>query len=160
MQTSRTSAQTNFSYSEIQFQPIWHALLALLVTSSLAIAYGSAVSIFWGWLIGVCFSLLAILWWYSKSVRILVFADEVQVGKFLIAKEFIGQVDSLDAGEFLDRIRSGAHRQDVFVIRNYSAGGVVIEIKDPQDPFCHWVISSKRPSKLAAALETRGGLSG
>jgi hypothetical protein len=155
MQISKTSAISSVNYSEIQFPPMWHAFLALLVTSSLGIAYGSAVSKFWGWLLGVGLSSLALLWWYRQSVRIFISNNNVQVGKFKIDKAFIGQAVSLDENEFLNRIRSGAHRQDVLIIRNYSVGGVVIEIDDPSDPFCHWVISSKHPSKLATALESR-----
>jgi hypothetical protein len=143
-------------YSEIQFSPIWHALLSLLVTSSLGIAYASAVSGIWGLLIGIILSTIAIWWWIVKSVQISITNDLLVIGKYEIERKYIAKVSSLNSDEFLQRIRGGAHRQDVFVLRNLKNGGLEIEIKDDRDPFCHWVVSAKRPSRIATLLSVRG----
>ena len=145
-------AQTKNQFSQKQYAPIWHAAFGLLVTSSLGISYGAAASAIWGLTTGIISSSLVIYWWLSKAILISVSADWVKVGKLNIERKYIGEVLSLTAPEFLERIRGGAHRQDVFVLRNLNAGGVVIEIKDNRDPFCHWVISCKSASKLASAL--------
>ena len=155
MRKSKLPKAHDILFSEIQFSPVWHALLALLVTSSLGIAYGSAVSIVWGWSLGIGLSCIALFWWYKKSVKIQISSESFRVGNFKIENRFVGDVEHLDAAEFLMRIRSGAHRNDVFVLRNYANGGVVLEIKDSRDPFCHWVISSKHPSKLANVINAK-----
>lgn len=152
MQNSDSTKSSTVIFSEVQYLPIWHAVLALLVTSSLGVAYGSAVSVVWGWMLGSVMSAIAIWLWFQKRIKIEITSKFLKVGKFTIEKEFIGQVLVLDQNDFLSRIRSGAHRNDVFVLRNYSNGGMAIEIKDSRDPFCHWVVSSKHPSKLAKAM--------
>lgn len=140
-------------YSEFQLPPVWHAFLALLVTSSLGIAYGSAVSLLWGWLVGIGLSALGILWWFKKGIRITITTDSLQVGNFEISRSHVGAIAALDQVEFLERIRGGAHRQDVFVLRNLKNGGVEVEINDKRDPFCHWVVTSRNPSKIKRVLE-------
>lgn len=145
-------AKTEFIFSQKQYAPIWHAAFGLLVTISLGIAYASAVSSSWGYVLGILTSSIVILWWIKKAVLIEVTNNVLRVGTYVIDRKFIGQIESLSANEFLTRIRSGAHRQDVFVLRGISNGGVVLEIKDPDDPFCHWVVSCKSASKLASAL--------
>jgi|688.fasta_scaffold670534_2 hypothetical protein len=152
MRISKSQPAHKIHYSEFQFPPLWHALLALLVTSSLGIAYASAVSTIWGWLLGLLLSALAFWWWFAKGVQILVTDVNLQIGKLIIEKKYIGAVSALPAEEFLQRIRGGAHRQDVFVLRNVNFGGVEIEIKDERDPFCHWVVTSKHPSRLATTI--------
>ena len=143
-------------YSELQFSPIWHVLLALLITSSLGIAYASAVSAFWGLAIGLILSAIAIWWWIAKSVQISVTKNLVTIGKYEIERKYISKVSPLTTDEFLQRIRGGAHRQDVFVLRNIKHGGFEIEIKDDRDPFCQWVVSAKHPSRIVTLLSVRG----
>ena len=155
MRRSQSSIPPVIKYSEFQFPPIWHAFLALLVTISLGIAYASAVSIFWGWLTGGGLSIIAIWWWVSKGIQIQISEEQIQIGKLQIDPKHIGKVSALNAEEFLARIRGGAHRQDVFVLRNVNRGGIEIEIRDNRDPFCHWVVSSKHPSRLASSISSR-----
>lgn len=152
MRESKSTLANSVKYSEFQFPPFWQAFLALLVTISLGIAYGSAVSAMWGWIVGICLSGFAIWWWVSKGVKITVSDQFLRVGKMKIELEYLGKITGLDEIDFLSRIRGQAHRQDVFILRNLTQGGVEIEIKDNRDPFCHWVVTSKQPSKLAAIL--------
>ena len=139
-------------YSDFQTAAFWQLLFVLLVTSSLGVAYGSAVSANAGWALGVCLSGFGIWWWLSKAIRIQVTSEHLIVGKFKIECEHIGEVIDFPSDAFLNRIRGEAHRQDLFVLRNLSKGGVEIEIKDSKDPFCHWVLSAKHPSRLASTL--------
>ncbi len=139
-------------YSDFQIAAFWQLLFALLVTSSLGVAYGSAVSAIAGWALGLFLSGFGIWWWLSKAIRIQVTAEHLIVGNFKIEREHIGKVRDFSSDSFLNRIRGEAHRQDLFVLRNLSKGGVEIEINDSKDPFCHWVITAKRPSRLTSTL--------
>lgn len=141
------------TYSEFQLPPFWHALLALLVTVSLGIAYASAVSLVWGWLVGVVLSTVAIFWWIQKGIRIVVSPNLLQVGKYVIERSYLGGLEQLSKEDFLVRIRGGAHRNDVFILRGLKSGGVVVEIKDNRDPFCHWVFTARNPSMIVQILE-------
>lgn len=145
-------AKTEYLFSQRQYVPIWHAAFGLLVTSSLGIAYASAVSVIWGTIVGLTLSLAVIYWWLKKAVHVGVTSEQLHVGNFCIERKHLGEIETFEASEFLKRIRSDAHRQDVLVLRNINQGGVAVEIKDPADPFCHWVISCKSPHKLASAL--------
>ena len=41
--------------------------------------------------------------------------------------------------------------------RGWVPGGVVVEVVDPEDPVPYWLISSRKPQGLAAALERANG---
>jgi hypothetical protein len=65
----------------------------------------------------------------------------------------IGSVTVVD-GEARRRLLGMDSEPLAFVIqRPWIAGGVRIDLVDPQDPTPYWFVSSRRPAELAAALE-------
>lgn len=139
-------------YREQRFQPWWILLFALLMTSTLGIAYAAAVSTPVGVIVGSGLSAIAVYAWVRARTDIYVDGGALTVGKMRLDRTFIASVSVLDRAEFLHRIRAGASVADVLSFTSTNSGGVVVELNDPLDPFTAWVIGSKSPQKLAAAL--------
>jgi hypothetical protein len=139
-------------FSERRFQPVWILLFALLMTSTLGVAYAAALSNLIGVVIGFTLSGIAVFAWLRARSDILVDDMFLRVGRMKIERGFIGVVTALDEAAFLQRIRSGAQLTDVLSFTSTRRGGVVVEILDENDPFRAWVIGCKSPQALAQAL--------
>ncbi len=139
-------------FSERRFQPVWILLFALLMTSTLGVAYAAAVSNLVGATLGLTLSGIAVFAWLRARSDILVDDTVLVVGKMTIERKFIGHVTALDEAAFLQRIRAGAQLTDVLTFTSTRRGGVVVEILDDNDPFRAWVIGCKSPQALARAL--------
>ena len=140
-------------YVERRWQPWW--LLGLLVTIalSLGIAYGSAISSSIGWLVAVVTTAPVIYFWYSQRSHILVTPTHVRVGQLVLELSAISEVEEFDRENFLIRIRNKARADDMISLRGSNRGGVVISLNDPTDPIKAWVLSSRNPPALTAAIK-------
>jgi len=99
-----------------------------------------------------CLALMAtlFLWYGAATVRV---EDEVfHAGRAHIPTAYVGTVTALDeAGTRLVAGRD-ADARAFLVIRPYLKRSVKVEITDPADPTPYWLVSTRRPSLLAAAL--------
>lgn len=86
------------------------------------------------------------------SVRIVVTDQWLQAGQARIERCYLGEIDALGAG--LMRAISGpeADARAFLVLRPYIAAGVRVCLVDGRDPVPYWLVSSRRPEALAAAL--------
>ena len=64
---------------------------------------------------------------------------------------------ALDAEEMRLQAGRDADARAYLLLRPYLKRGVRVDLTDPSDPAPYWLISSRRPDRLAAAL-TRAGL--
>lgn len=141
-------------YSEQRLQPWWLLLLSLTMTISLGIAYGTAISAAVGSCTAIFTSGIAAAWWWRGRSPISVDSDGLRLGRFRLEAAAIGQVVEFDAVEFAQRISTGGRADDFYSLLSRSGGGVAVEVRDPSDPFAAWVIGSRRPAQLAAALRS------
>ena len=111
--------------------PAWVALTA----TGLLVA--TVVGVFVGW----------------GSARVSVRDGELRAGRARIAVAHTGAAHPLDPGAM--RLLAGreADARAYLLIRPYLRRGVRIDITDPGDPAPYWLVSSRRPDRLAAALE-------
>lgn len=105
--------------------------LALLVMLALFVSYGAA--------------------------RITVDRDLLRAGRAHISTDHVGAVTALDAEEMRLQAGRDADARAYLLLRPYLKRGVRVDLTDPSDPAPYWLISSRRPDRLAAAL-TRAGL--
>lgn len=105
--------------------------LALLVMIALLVSYGAA--------------------------RISVDSDVLRAGRARISTEHVGAVTALDAEAMRLQAGRDADVRAYLLLRPYLERGVRIDLTDPSDPAPYWLISSRRPDRLAASL-TRAGL--
>jgi hypothetical protein len=129
----------------------WWGLAALLALSLLA-AVGLYVGPVWG--LSVCVVALGMATWlfWSAAVVIEVDDEELRVGRSVIGRSWIGGSQALDAAATELRGGRGADARAHLVLRPYVDTAVEITLVDPADPVPYWLVSSRRPAHLAAAL--------
>jgi len=77
---------------------------------------------------------------------------ELRAGRAHIPVEALGRVRVLDP-ERMDALRGrDADVRAYLCQRGWLKRGIAVEVTDPEDPVPYWLISSRRPERLAAAL--------
>lgn len=137
---------------ERRFQPVWILALGLLMTVSLGVAYGSVLTPLIGWIAGIGSTIPVVWLWLRGRTDIRIDDEFLYVGRFRLERHFVGEVSTFDSTEFLQRIRSGASQNELISIPNPKFGGIVIANLDETDPYRSWVLSSKNPTRTAAAI--------
>jgi hypothetical protein len=91
--------------------------------------------------------------WALGRIHVAVRAGELHVDDAHLPVHFICEVTSLDATA--RRLVLGPHAEPhAFVVqRPWVRGAVQIHLDDPADPTPYWVISSRHPEGLAAAIQ-------
>lgn len=133
-------------------RPIGWILPAGLI-AMLALAYGAALGATVGWLVTLVGGILAVglIWATTPTVR--VDTDALRVDRAAIPLALLGRPQPLSRAD-IQRLRGPGGDVTVFsVVRPWAASrGVLVPIKDPVDPHPAWLISSRHPDRLAAAL--------
>lgn len=101
----------------------------------------------------------ALLWSYG-SLAIRVTSDGLHVGVAHLTPEFIGAVTPLDRVAFRSNLGPEADARAWLKTRPYIDGGVRVEVNDPNDPVPYWLVSSRHPEAVAAALRPPVGQTG
>jgi hypothetical protein len=70
----------------------------------------------------------------------------------LLEWEYVGDVEVLDAAATRFRLGPGADHAAHLLTRSYLPGSVLVEVADADDPHPYWLLSSRRPADLAAAI--------
>jgi hypothetical protein len=66
--------------------------------------------------------------------------------------EVVGAVEALDAAAMRYARGQGLDARAYLCLRGWVSGGVRVHLDDPGDPAPYWLVSSRRPDSLAAAL--------
>lgn len=90
------------------------------------------------------------------SLRISVGDDGLKVGQALLDRPHIGTVEMLNHAAYRTRLGTGADARAYLVTRPYLDRGVLVMVDDDLDPTPYWLLSSRRPEALAAALGQTG----
>jgi hypothetical protein len=94
---------------------------------------------------------LAGLWWLGR-VRVAVADGELWVDDAHLPVRYVADAVPLDAGGRREVLGVGADPLAFVVQRPWIGGAVQVVLDDPEDPTPFWVVSSRRPTELAAAL--------
>ena len=130
----------------------WWALGTMFV-ASLLLAFLVALPL---WLAlagtGVLVALWVTLFVSYGSARISVRDGVLTAGRARIPVVHVGQVESLDAEG--TRLLAGreADARAYLLIRPYLRRSVRVDITDPADPTPYWLLGTRHPDRLAAAL--------
>jgi hypothetical protein len=117
--------------------------LALVVAVPLAVAWTVT---------GVALALMVALFVSYGAARIGVDGEVLRAGRAHISTEHVGAVTALDADAMRVQAGRDADARAFLLLRPYLKRGVRIDLTDPSDPAPYWLISSRRPDRLAAAL--------
>ncbi len=130
----------------------WWVLAALFALSMLA-AVGLYLGPVWG--VGAFVASLAVPagLFLSTAEVIEVDADELRVGRAVIERSYIARCRALDVSATDARGGVDADARAHLVLKPYVRTAVEVELADPADPVPYWLVSTRRPARLAAALD-------
>lgn len=93
--------------------------------------------------------------WRLGRVRVEVSNGELRVDDAHIPLRYVGEVTPLTAADKRDLLGPYADPEAFVVQRPWIGGAVRVQVLDDADPTPYWLISSRRPEQLAAALSPR-----
>jgi hypothetical protein len=131
---------------------IWWVLAGLFAVSVL-VAVGAYLGPAWGVGTSIATMLVAGAIFVSASIAISVDARQVQVGRAIIEHVYIAGSRALDAEQTRRRSGVEADVRAHLVLRPYVKTAVEITLDDEDDPVPYWLVSTRHPRQLAAALE-------
>jgi hypothetical protein len=133
--------------------PIIWWVLAGLFSLSVLVAVGAYLGPAWGLGTSVATFLVAAAVFGSAAIVISVEEQEIRVGRATIEHAYIASCRALDAEETRRRTGVEADARAHLVLRPYIKTTVEITLDDPEDPVPYWLVSTRYPQRLAAALQ-------
>jgi hypothetical protein len=121
------------------------ATLWLAVVVAVPVAVAAVVAVVSGGLLAAGFLAYG-------AARVEVGGGELRAGRAHIPTTYVGTVTPLDKDE--TRLTAGrdADARAYLLLRPYLRRAVKVEITDPADPTPYWLVSTRHPRQLAAAL--------
>jgi len=105
----------------------------------------------WTSIVGVVVIITAML----VSTPVISLDDEwFQAGRARIRREFLAGVEALDTEDMRAARGRRLDARAYLCIRGWLPRGVKVLLRDPADPTPYWLVSSRRPDALAAALRS------
>ncbi len=86
------------------------------------------------------------------SVAVIVDDTGLTAGGSLLEWPWLGEVEPLDAAATRRLLGPEADRAAHLVTRGYLRTAVRVGVEDPADPHPYWLVSTRRPRELAAAV--------
>ena len=144
-------------YDERLGVPLRWWALATMFLASMLIAFLVATPL-WVAVAGTAVLVILVLTLFLGygAARVSVRDGVLTAGRARISLEHVGEVEALDAAR--TRLLAGreADARAYLLLRPYLSRAVRIGIDDPADPTPYWLVSSRRPDRLAAALRGTG----
>lgn len=141
-------------YTELLLPRWWVWLLPAAFAALLGIAYGAAYGATAGWSVAaLAAALLLPALALGSRTKIAVDPSGVTAGRARLPARYIGAVRALDSAQTFRARTSAADPRAYLLLRTWSAAtAVALEVTDPDDPHPYWLISTRRPQRLADAL--------
>jgi len=140
-------------YAERLRLPWWLWLCGLAVATLLAIELWMGAGGVRAWLPFVVLIPLTLAGlWKAGRIRVAVDGGELRVDDAHIPLGFVTDAVPLDAAGKREVLGVGSHELAFVVQRPWVAGAVQVVVDDPADPTPYWVVSSRDPVRLAAAI--------
>jgi hypothetical protein len=133
--------------------PIVWWVLAGLFALSVLLAVGAYLGPVWGIGTSVATLLVAVAIFSSASLVISVDGKEIQVGRASIERAYVAACRALNADQTRRRAGVEADARAHLVLRPYIKTAVEITLDDPDDPVPYWLVSTRHPHRLAAAMQ-------
>lgn len=129
-------------------------VLGLLFAASCAAAVGFYLGPIWGIAAGVAALAVATAVCVSAATVIGVDEERLWVGRAMIELTYVGGCEALDEPQTKARSGPQADARAYLVLRPYVRTAVEVTVTDSADPVPYWLISTRRPAALAAAVES------
>lgn len=133
--------------------PTWFLAAGLLVPAViLALA---PINLTLGIVLSVLIYLGAVWFFIGMSPVVEVSETELRAGRGRIERTFLGEARVVGSDEMFEQLHSGLDARAWLCLRNWTKGLVRIELADPNDPTPYWLVSTRHPDALVAALSQR-----
>jgi Protein of unknown function (DUF3093) len=139
-------------YRERLHVPVVWWLLAVGLALSLLLALGFSAGPVGGVVAAVAGLAVATAIFLQSAVLIEVDDAMIRIGRAQIEHRYIGRAEALDAEQTRRRAGMEADARAHLVLRPYVGTAVEITLDDPEDSVPYWLVSTRRPQALAAAL--------
>lgn len=133
--------------------PGWWWALGWFLALSFVIAVGAFLGPRWGLAALVIFfaAVSALLWgWGRATIR--VDDQALVVDGARLEGRWIATAEAKDAAETRAWLRSRESADDWLMVRPWLSHSVRVEVDDPADPHAGWLVGTRRPEALAAAV--------
>lgn len=141
------------TFSERLYVPVAYWAIAAAFGLTFIIAIGGFFSTRW-FVVAAIVGCLGIGWalvsygWVKTTVT----DKGIRVGRSVLEWPYAGSVKVLDSADLTRRLGVEADARAFLRVRPYVKGAVEIQVNDAADPHPYWLIASRRPTELAAAI--------
>lgn len=140
-------------YRERLIVPWWAWPLSLGAAALLAAEIGLGAPGLRTWLpYATLLPLAALGLWWAGRIRVVVAGGELRVDDARLPVHLVADAIPLDAAGRRELLGTGADPLAFVVQRPWVSGAVQVLLADPADPTPYWVVSSRQPDRLTAAL--------
>jgi hypothetical protein len=146
------------SYDERLGVPLRWWALATMFLATVLIAFLVATPLWVSFTVtGVLVAMVVALFLGYGSVHITVAGGELRAGRARIPVALLGEATVLDAEA--SRLLAGrdADARAYLLLRPYLRRAVRVDVQDPADPAPYWLLSTRRPERLVAAIVAARG---
>lgn len=123
------------------------AVITLYVITAVPAGVGAGIAV-----AGIAAVLLTALFIRYGGAVVAVDSEKLRAGKAAIEREYLGKAEPLSGDDARNAFGRDCDPAAYLVLRSYLPGAVRVEITDPQDPAPYWLIATRHPERLAAAL--------
>lgn len=144
--------QTPATFSERLWPSLSFFLALLLIIPALTVLF-TPYSLQAGIIAGVAAYALISALFMAMSRRVEVTGDTFNAGGVTINVKHLGNVQTLDQQELRLAIGRRLDARAYLCVSGWVHTGVRVEITDPEDNTPYWVVTTRKPKQLAAAIE-------
>ena len=148
---------TSIAYSERLYVPLRWWVQATMLLATLWLAFVVAMPAWAAWAAtGVAVVLTFGLMAWLGSVRVAVLEGTLHAGPAHISLDLLGPAEPLDVEETRRVHGVDADARAFLLTRPYLKRSVKVLVEDPADRTPYWLLSTRHPRELAAALASGG----
>jgi Protein of unknown function (DUF3093) len=129
----------------------WVQGTMLVATFWLAFVVSTPAVVAWSATAVLLLAMVAILVGYGAP-EVVVADGWLRVGRAKIAGEFLGEAEALDPAETRRVAGRDADARAYLLLRPYLKRTVRVTVRDRRDPAPYWLVSTRYPEHLAAAI--------
>lgn len=134
---------------------LWPGATGWLVAAGLGTLVGLVlfpINVALAWAVGAAGVLLALVIAAALTPRVQIVDGELRAGSAHIPLSLLGAATPLVGEALRTALGPDLDARAYVCLRGWIHSGVRLEVVDPQDPTPYWIVSTRRPHALVAAL--------